>query len=40
MLVGTKLSKLGSIQLSEHLKSPTEMIESWIETHFNKSQKY
>ncbi|CAD8138726.1 unnamed protein product [Paramecium pentaurelia] len=31
---------VSSIQLSEHLKSPTEMIESWIETHFNKSQKY
>ncbi|CAD8076714.1 unnamed protein product [Paramecium sonneborni] len=33
-------SSLNSIQLSEHLKSPTEMIESWIETHFTKSQKY
>ncbi|CAD8054464.1 unnamed protein product [Paramecium sonneborni] len=31
---------VSSIQLSEHLKSPTDMIESWIETHFNKSQKY
>ncbi|CAD8136138.1 unnamed protein product [Paramecium octaurelia] len=31
---------VSSIQFSEHLKSPTEMIESWIETHFNKSQKY